>query len=196
MSLLASFPPTVPTMSSKVPLPVVFLVGLVATIYLLCSMVLLSSTVAWISLEFTPTLAGPLGFAIGILSLFAAIIGILMEGVTRITRCLGFTFLVLTVTLILVSIGLLVPFVLLYNGANQSLIGEYCDDCEQFGKKTQTCVDNCDDECCFTDMSEPLATVLIAAAGLSLLTSVVGLGTAIAHLFFSFRLPSKPSKRL
>lgn len=183
-------------MSSKIPLPVVFLVGLVATLYLLCSMALLSSAVAWISLQFTPTITAPLAFSVGVLSLLAGIVGILMEGVTRITRCLGFTFLILTATLILVGIGVLLPFVLLYNGGSESLIGEYCDDCEQFGKRTQTCVDSCDDECCFTDMSETLAIVLIAGAGVSLLTSIVGLGTAIAHLFFSFRLPSQTHKKL
>ena len=183
-------------MSSKIPLPVVCLVGLVATLYILCSMVLISSGVAWISLQFTPTITAPLAFGVGSLSLLAAIVGILMEGVTRFTRCLGFTFLTLTASLILVSVGVLIPFVLLYNGANESLIGEYCYKCEQYGRRTQTCVDNCDDECCFTDTSETLATVIIAGAGVSLLTSIVGLGTAIAQLFFSFKLPSQPNKRL
>ena len=180
-------------MLSKVPLPLVFLVS---TLYLLCSMALLSTAIAWISLQFTPTLVAPLAFSVGFLSLMAAVIGILMEGVPRVTRFLGFTFLVLTVALILVSIGLLVPFILLYNGGNESLIGEYCDDCEQFGMRTQTCVDNCDDECCFTELSEPLAIVVIAAGGTSLLNSIVGLGTAIAHLFFAFKLPSQPHIRL
>jgi hypothetical protein len=183
-------------MSAKVPLPVLFLVGAVATLLLLCSMALFSAAVAWISLDFSSTLAAPLAFVVGFLSFLAAVVGILMEGVTRITRCLGFTFLTLTVALILTSIGLLVPFVLIYNGGSESLIGEFCDGCDQFGKRTQTCVDDCDDECCFTNMSEPLAMVLIASAGLSLVTSVVGLGTAIAHLFFSFRLPPQSHKRL
>ena len=189
-------PPSASTMSSKIPLLVVVLVALVSTAYILCSMVLLSSIVAWISLDFSNSLAAPLAFVVGILSFFAAFVGILMAGVTRITRCLGFTFLVLTVALILTSIGLLVPFILLYNGGNESVIGKFCDDCDEFGKQTQTCVDDCEDECCFTEMSEPLAVVLIASAGLSLVASVVGLGTAIAHLFFVFRLPSKPHKRL
>ena len=180
-------------MVSKIPLPLVVFVSI---LYLFCSMALLSAAVAWVSLQFTPTLIAPLAFGVGILSLLAAIIGILMEGVPRVTRCLGFTFLILTIALILISIALLVPFVLLYNGGSDSLIGEYCVNCDQFGSKTQTCVDNCDDECCFTDLSEPLATVLIAAGGIALLNSIVGLGTAIAHLFFAFKVPSQPHKRL
>ena len=183
-------------MSSKIPLPVVTLVVLVSTIYLICSMVLFSSIIAWISLEFSTSLAAPLAFIVGVLSLIAAIVGILMEGVARIRRCLGFTFLVLTVALILTTIGLLVPFVLIYNGGNTSLIGEICGDCDDFGKRTQTCVDDCLDECCFTDMSEPLVILLGASTGLSLVASVIGLGTAIAHLFFAFRLPSNSGKRL
>ena len=183
-------------MSSKIPLPIVFLVGLVATVYLLCSMALFSSIIAWIALDFSSNIAAPLAFVVGFLSLLGAVIGILMEGVTRIRRCLGFTFLILAVAIILTSIGLLIPFILLYNGGNSSFIGEFCDDCEQFGKRTQACVDICDDECCFTDMSEPLAIVLVAASGLSLVASVIGLGTSVAHLFFAFRLPSQPRKRL
>lgn len=159
-------------------------------------MVLFSSIVAWISLDFSNSLAAPLALVVGLLSILAAFVGILMTGVTRISRCLGFTFLLLTVALILTSIGLLVPFILLNNGGNQSLIGEYCDECDQFGKRTQTCVDDCDDECCFTNLSEPLATLLIASAGLSLIASVIGLGSAIAHLFFAFRLPPQPHKIL
>lgn len=183
-------------MSAKIPTPVVFLVGLVAAFYVLSSMALLSSAVAWISLDFTPSFIAPLAFIVGVLSLLTAIVGILMEGVTRITQWLGFTFFIMTATLILVSIGLLVPFVLIYNGGNDSLIREYCNDCEQFGSKTQTCVDNCDDECCFTDLSETLAVILFVGAGTSLLTSIFGLGAAIAHLFCYFRLPSQPHKRL
>ena len=182
-------------MTSKIPLPVVILVGVVSTLYLLCAMVLLSSIVAWISLDFSPNLAGPLAFIIGSLSLISAIVGILMEGFTRFRRFFGFMFLLLTVGLILTSVGLIVPFIILYNGGNTSLVGEICDDCEQFGKRTQNCVDECNDECCFTDMSEPLATVLIAFTGLSLVASMIGLGTAVAHLFFAFRLPSRGSKK-
>lgn len=159
-------------------------------------MALFSSIIAWLSLDFSVNLAAPLAFIIGFLSLISAIVGILMEGVAHIRRCLGFTFLVLTVALILTSVGLLLPFILLYNGGNESLIGEICSDCDQFGKRTQTCVDDCEDECCFTDMSELLATVFVAFTGLSLVASVIGLGTAVVHLFFAFRLPSQAGKRL
>ena len=182
-------------MSSKIPLPVIVLVALVSTIYLICAMVLFSSTVAWISLDFGTSLVAPLAIVTGVFSLAAAVVGILMEGVSRIRRCLGFMFLVLTVALILVSIGFLVPFILLYNGGNSSLIGELCVDCDRFGQRTQTCVDDCDDECCFTQLSEPLAVVFIASAGVSLLASVVGLGTAVAHQYYAFRYPSQPHKR-
>ena len=103
---------------------------------------------------------------------------------------------ILTVAVILASVGLLVSFFLFYHDGNASLVGEFCDDCDQFGRRTQTCVDDCDDECCFTDTSEPLAIAFVAAVGLSLVASVVGLGTAVAHLCFAFRLSSQPRKRL
>ena len=182
-------------MTSKIPLPVVVLVGVVSTLYLICAMVLFSSIIAWISLEFSPSLAGPLAFIIGSLSLASAIVGILMEGVTHFRRTLGFIFLLLTVGLILTSVGLLVPFIVIYNGGDSSLIGEICSNCEQLGERTQLCVDECNDECCFTDMSEPLAAVLITFTAISLLASVIGLGTAVAHLFFAFRYPSHSGKK-
>ena len=182
-------------MASKIPLPVVILVGLVSIIYLICSMVLLSSIIAWISLDFSPTLAGPLAFVTGTLSLAAAVVGILMEGVTRLRRGLGFLFLLLNVGTILTTIGLLVPFVLIYNGGSSDFIALFCDDCDQFGEKTQVCVDKCNDECCFTDMSEPLAVILTAFTGGSLLASVLGVGASVAHLVYAFKISSKGGKR-
>ena len=118
-----------------------------------------------------------------------------MEGVTHFRRTLGFVFLLLTVGLILTNVGLLVSFIFIYSGGDSSLIGEIYSDCDGLGERTQSCVDECNDECCFTDMSEPLAAVLIAFTGISLITSVIGLETAVAHLFFAFRYPSHHGKQ-
>ena len=176
-------------MTRKIPLPIIVLVGVVSTLYLICSMILFSTIIVWISLDFSPNLAGPLAFIVGSLSLISAIIGILMVGISRLKKSLGIVFFLLTLGLILITVGLTILFMMLYDGGNADVIGKMCEECEQFGKRTQVCVDHCNDECCFTNYSEPLAFILIALTGLSLLTSVVGLGTAVAHLSFAFRPP-------
>ena len=54
----------------------------------------------------------------------------------------GEVYRVLAVAVIPTSVGWLVPFFLFYHDGNASLVGEFGDDCDQFGRRTQTCVDD------------------------------------------------------
>ena len=167
-------------MSGKLPIPVVVLAAMVATLYLISSMGLFSSIIAWISLEFVVDYAGPLAFVIGTLSLAAAIVAILMVGISRLRQALLLLFVILAVITVLASLGLGVLFGLYYIGDEDDFIGgDICDDCEQLGMETQECVDSCNDECCFTDMSGPLAIVFLAFTATALIASILGLIIAV-----------------
>lgn len=175
-------------MARKLPAVVVVFAAIAATLYLLCAMALLSSIIAWISLEFDLEYAAPLAFTVGLLSLAAGIVAILMVGISRLKQLFGFIFLMLTVLIMLTSIGLGVLFGLEYIGDKDDLVsGNVCDDCDHQGMDTQLCVDQCSDECCFTDKSDPLAIIFLAGAGTALIASVVGLGVVVLHLYFAFR---------
>jgi len=163
-------------MAPKVPILIVVFASTVAAFYLISAMVLLSSIIAWLSLEFSPLLPSALAFVIGLLSLLSSFLAILMVGISHLRRILGFVFLALTVVTLLASIGLLTPYAIQFQ--------TFCNDCDQV-EHTIQCVDNCNDECCFTEMSMPLALIFITFSAVSLLTSVAGIAVATAHLFFS-----------
>ncbi len=175
-------------MAHKLPVVVVVFAAIVAALYLLCAMALLSSIIAWISLEFDLQYAAPLAFVVGFLSLAAGVVAILMVGISRLKQFLGFVFLAITVLVILASIGLGLLFGLQYVGDKEDIVsGNICDDCDHQGMQTQRCVDQCSDECCFTEKSDPLTIIFLAATGTALLASIVGLGVAVLHLYFAFK---------
>ncbi len=175
-------------MARKLPVVVVVCAAIAAALYLLCAMALLSSIIAWISLEFDLQYAAPLAFVVGLLSLASGIMAILMVGISRLKQVLGFVFLALTILVVLASIGLGLLFGLQYVGDDDDIVsGNVCDDCDHQGMETRQCVDQCSDECCFTDKSDPLAIVFLAGAGTALLASIVGIGVAVLHLHFAFR---------
>ena len=168
-------------MAQKVPVVVVVLASIVAGFYLISSMMLLSSIIAWLSLDFSSAVQpSALAFAIGFLSLVSSFLAILMVGISHLRRILGFVFLALAVITLLASIGLLTPYAIDFQ--------TFCNECSRlYTEHTIQCVENCDDECCFTDMSMPLVLIFITFSAVSLLTSIVGIGVAVAHLFFTRR---------
>ena len=172
-------------MSSKIPTVVIVLAGIIATIYLICSMTLLSSIIAWLSLEFSIELPCALSFVIGTLSLLGGILAILMVGISRLRRVLGLVFLIVAVIVVMAGVGLVVPFALTYLGGDERLIGQICNDCNELGRATQQCVDLCNDECCFVNMSEPLILVFVAATGTAVVNSIVGLAVGVVHLYIT-----------
>ena len=170
-----------PKMAQKVPVAVVVLASIVAGFYLISSMMLLSSIIAWLSLNFSSAvLPSALAFVIGFLSLVGSFLAILMVGISHLRRILGFVFLALTIITLLACIGLLTPYAIDFQ--------TFCNDCSRlYTEHTIQCVENCNDECCFTDMSMPLVLIFITFSAVSLLTSIVGIGVAVAHLFFTRR---------
>ena len=162
-------------MASKIPVPVAILASLVSLLYLISAMVLLSSIIAWLSVDFSGPLPHALGFAVGVLSLLGALIGILMVGIPHLRRTFGFIFLATTVVTLFACIGLIVPFIISF--------ASFCQDCDQ-EERTRECLNSCDDECCFTDVSMPLAIIFIAFTGTALFTSILGTIIAVPYIWY------------
>lgn len=187
---------TTTKMAAKTPVCIVVLAAIVSTLYLISAMGLLSSIIAWLSLEFTADLPGALSFTVGVLALGAGLTAILMVGISRLRKCLGLLFLLLAIIVILAGVGLLTPFTINYIDTGDDAIGQICDDCEQLGMATIECVQLCKDECCFTDMSGPLSIVILAFTATALAASVIGLGVVVAHLYFARKQSDNVRKQL
>lgn len=162
---------------AKVPVLVVGLACIAAILFLLSSMFLLSSIITWLSLEFSGPLPHIVGFVIGILSLFDAFIAILMIGISHMRKSLGFIFMIMSVITLLTSIGLLVPYILSFTA--------FCNECNQI-EQTSECVDTCSDECCFTDLSMPLAITFITCSCVALFSSLLGLSVSVPYIWYTF----------
>lgn len=161
----------------------VVLAIIIAIVYLLSSMALLSSIIAWISVDFSLELPCALSFAVGTLSLVASFLAVLMVEVARLKRTLGFLFLLVAVVVVMVGVGLVVPFVLSYLDGDERIIGRVCSECEDLGRATPRCVELCNDECCFLNLSEPLILVFVAATGAAIVNSVLGLALGLVHVY-------------
>ena len=146
---------------------------LTVAFYLISSMVLLSTIITWISVEFTGPLPHLLGFAIGILSLIDAVALLLLIGLKNMRQTLGFLSLILTVVTLLVLIALLIPFLISF--------ANFCEDCTQ-EERTVDCVESCFDECCFRDMSRPILIVFVAFSALALFSSILGILVSASYL--------------
>ena len=144
--------------------------------YLISSMVLLSTIITWLSVDFSGPLPHLLAFVIGILSLIDAIFLLFLIGLNK--QSLGFLSLIVTVVTLLACIALLIPF--LINFVN------FCEDCTQ-EEETQDCVDSCFNECCFRDMSRPILIVFVAFSALALLSSIVGIVVSASYVFRGHR---------
>lgn len=149
---------------------------LLILVFLGCSMVLLSSTIAWLSVEFSGPIPHTLGFVLGIFSLINSILAIMMIGITNLRKMLGFVFMVSSATTLLASIALFVLWVMEYV--------EFCNTCSE-PEQTMSCVDLCDDECCFKDTSQPLAILFVIFSALVLVSSLVGVIVAIPYIRYS-----------
>ena len=160
------------------PLALVCTATLTVALYLVSSMVLLSTIIAWISVDFSGPLPHLLGFAVGILSLIDVIALLLLIGLKNLRQTLGFLTLILTVITLLVSIALLIPFLISF--------ANFCEDCD-LEEKTMDCVDLCYDECCFRDMSRLISIVFIAFSALALFSSILGVLVSVSYLRFSHR---------
>lgn len=160
---------------SRIPTLVVIIACLLSAIFLVSAMVLLSSIIVWISLEFSGPIPHALGFILGILSLINCILSIVMIGVTRIRRTLAFVFLITSAVSLLAGIALFIPWVL-----------KYASFCEECGEQTPDCVNTClEVECCFTSTSRPLAIIFVVFSALVLLASIVGVTLAIPYMRYS-----------
>lgn len=141
-------------------------------LHLLCAMGLLSAIIIWLSLEFTAPLPSTLAFIIGIPCLGSAVAAILMFGVPRNECFFSLVFVFLSMFIVLAGASILGPFIDLYTHEQTDLIGDFCIDCSYTGNRTESCVENCHDECCFTNYSAPLVTVFIAFTSIALAVSL------------------------
>ena len=171
---------------------VIFVFGsLVSFLHLICAMVLLSSIIIWLSLEFTAPLPSALAFVVGIPCLLCSVMAILMLGVRRHNSIFGTIFLILAVVIIIAGLSILIPFALDYNHDQLDLLGEICVDCSYVGNRTMMCQDSCLHECCFTQYSAPLTRIFLASTIVALAVSVVAILTGIAHLCSTLNNPER-----
>ena len=164
--------------SGTTPATLVCAASLTVAFYLLSSMVLLSTAIAWLSVNFSGPLPHLLGFAVGVLSLLDAIVLLFLIGLKHLRQTLGFIFLILAVITLLVSIALLVPFIIAFVN--------FCEDCNET-EQTQVCVDLCNNECCFRDMSRPILLVFITFSALALFSSLLGMLVSASYLWSGHR---------
>ena len=170
----------------------IFVFGsLVSFLHLVCAMVLFSSIIIWLSLEFTAPLPSALAFVVGIPCLLCSVMAILMLGVRRHNSIFGTIFLILAVVIIIAGVSILVPFALDYNHDQLDLLGEICVDCSYVGNRTIVCQDSCLDECCFTQYSAPLIRIFLASTIVALAVSLVAIFTGIAHLCWTLHNPER-----
>ena len=155
------------------PFALVCIATLNVALFLISSMVLLSTIITWLSIKFSGPLPHILGFAIGILSLIDAIVLLFLIGVRNLRQTMGFLSLISTVITLLASVALLIPFLIYFTN--------FCEDCTQ-EEQTQDCVDSCFYECCFRDMSRPILIVFIAFSALALFSSIVGVLVSVSYL--------------
>ena len=144
--------------------------------YLLCAMVLLSSIIAWISIDFSGPLPHITCFVLGVLSLITAISTILMMGMDQLQKAVTMVTMICNIVTLVAGICLFVPLVLAY--------GSFCEDCME-AEKTQACIDACQDECCFFDSSRPLALVMMVCSVLVILAAGVGVVCSALYLRFN-----------
>ncbi len=161
---------------AKVPLPVLIATSILAVVFLLSSMVLLSSIIAWLSVDFSGPLPHVLGFLLGILSLVDTVAAILLVGIARIRKTLGYVFAAMCAVTLVASIALFIPWIIAY--------GSFCNDCTE-QEQTLRCVDECDDECCFTESSRPIAVIFIVFSVLTMLCGFIGVGISIPYMRYS-----------
>ena len=158
----------------RIPTFVAVIASVISVIFLASAMVLLSTVIIWISLEFSGPIPHALGFILGILSLINSIVLIVVIGVPRIRKTLAFIFLVTSAVSLLAGAALIIPWVLEYT--------KFCDDC---GEQTPDCVNNCPQECCFTDQSRPLAITFMALSAIVILMSIVGVAISVPYMRFN-----------
>ncbi len=166
----------------------------ISFLHLLCAMGLLSAIIIWLSLEFTAPLPSTLAFIIGIPCLGCTVAAILMFGVPRKEAFFSIIFILLSTFIVLAGVSILGPFINLYTHKEPTLIGDFCDDCIYTGNRTQSCVDNCHDECCFTNYSAPLVTVFIAFTSTALAVSIGAV--LIGMVYLCTVLSAQPEKQV
>ena len=168
------------------PKIIVTLIGIVNAGYLICAMVLYSSIIAWLSLEFSPSLPAAMAFIVGTLCLATAILGTIMFGGKETKDLFTALFVLFSLFVLLASIGLLPPFAAgFYSSSEDYSLGDTCNDCpELFGNDaTLECVRDCNDECCFTDLSSPLVRLLLGFVIIALVVSFFGIAVGGVHCY-------------
>ena len=159
---------------AKISMPVVFTTYLVAASFLLSAMALLSSIIAWLSLEFSAPIPHALGFILGILSLVNAVLIILMQGIDKWQRTLALVAMLTSAISLLASVALFIPWVIVYVN--------FCENCEE-EPQTMSCLNSCEqDECCFPDAGRPLAILFLAFSALVILTSLVSVVVTVLYV--------------
>ena len=169
------------------PKLVVTLIAIVDIIYLVCAMVLYSSIIAWLSLEFTAALPTAMAFIVGTLCLATAVLGTIMFGGKETRDLFSALFVLFSVFVLLASIGLLPPFASeFYSTSAASSLGDTCNGCtELYGNDAPAqCIDECNDECCFTDLSSSLVRLLFVFVIVALVVSFIGIILGVIHCYF------------
>lgn len=147
-------------------------------LFLVSSMILLSTIITWLSVNFSGPLPHLLGFAIGVLSFADAVALLLLIGIKKHRQTLGFISLILTVITFLVSVALLIPLLVSF--------ASFCEACTAV-EQTQDCVDTCIYECCFRDLSRPILIVLIASSCLAAISCLLGIAVSLSYLLSGHR---------
>lgn len=146
-----------------------FLLGIVDIIYVVCALILISSIIAWLSLQFSVDLPSALCFTAGALCLVTCIASVLLLTPQNPKLFCKVVYPLASLATAAATFGLLVAFSLRYAPGSEEQV---CSLCQQRGMATAECVSSCDDECCFTPISEPLIDVIIATASCVVLNSL------------------------
>ena len=147
---------------------------------------LFSSIIIWISLEFTAALPSALAFVIGIPCLLCAVVFVLMFGIKERGVIFTVLYIILAVFIVIAAIAIMSPFIQFYNHERSDLIGVFCEDCDHLGRRTQRCVDECHDECCFTNFSAPLSRAFIAFTAFALTSGLASVIIGILNLVYIY----------
>lgn len=169
-------------MTSSLTKVVVFLLGVVDFVYVLCALILFSAIIAWLSLEFSSGIPAALSFTAGALSLVTGAVSILLLTPQQPKLFCKVAYPLSSMATAAITFGLLVAFSVLY-GPDSEL--QMCNMCSSRGMATAQCIASCNDECCFTSMSAPLVDVIIATSSCVVLNSLFAFLFGTVYIFKS-----------
>lgn len=161
-------------MNSRLTNVAMFMLGVVDFVYVICTLILFSAIIAWLSLKFSPGIPAALSFTAGALSLVTCAVSILLLTPQQPKLFCKVVHPIASLATAASTLSLLVAFSVYYGPGSEL---QMCNQCSARGVATAQCIASCNDECCFTSMSAPLVDVIIATS------SCVVLNSLLAFLF-------------